>query len=323
MKRLLLLICTLCFCFSALGEGQIHLYGERHGDEALLKRELTLWQNAYAQGQRHLFLELPYYTAQYLNQWMASPSDALLEAVYQDWAGTASYQPQVKSFYQAIKSACPETVFHGVDVGHQYHTTGRRYLAESKPGSPDYLAAQACIRQGEIYYQTGDGQYRENCLAENLIAAQEPLGGEAVTGIFGSAHTNPGQVGSLAHQLWAHYGSRLQCTDLTALPLSTQTLDFMGASCTASYFGRQDLSAFLPQYSHREFYRLENTYELCRHLPLTGNVLPYGNYPMPIEKGQVFLIVMTLQDGSQQYEYHRSDGHLWQNQPVTSQFLLP
>ena len=30
-------------------------------------------------------------------------------------------------FYRTIKEQCPETVFHGTDVGHQYDSTGARY----------------------------------------------------------------------------------------------------------------------------------------------------------------------------------------------------
>ncbi|MBQ8536556.1 MAG: hypothetical protein IJ461_04040 [Clostridia bacterium] len=311
----------------ALAAGQIHLYGERHGDAQMLAKELSLWEEAYKAGQRHLFVELPYYTAQYLNQWMQAENDDILDAIYCDWRGSASHAPQVKGFYQAIKARCPETVFHGTDVGHQYQTTGARYLAELEQqnltDSPAYRQAQSCIQQGQAYYETGDALYREKALVANFIAAYDALGDAAIMGIYGSAHTEPTAAGSMAAQLQAHYGDALQCTDLTAQPLYTRRVDFMGASYTASYFGKQDLSAYFPQYSHREFWRLEGAYEACAGLSLNGNVLPYHNYPMPVAPGQVFLVVMTLQNGSQVSEYYRSDGNTWQDQPVTEQFLLP
>lgn len=77
---------------------------------------------------RHLFVELPYYTAEFLNIWIKEDSDEILEELFEDWKGTASYATCVKDFYRRIKAECPETVFHGTDVGHQYDTTGKRYL---------------------------------------------------------------------------------------------------------------------------------------------------------------------------------------------------
>ena len=50
--------------------GEIYLYGEYHANEHLLQKELALWKDCYARGVRYLFVELPYYTAQYLNLWM-------------------------------------------------------------------------------------------------------------------------------------------------------------------------------------------------------------------------------------------------------------
>ncbi len=52
-------------------EGQIYLYGEQHGNDAILEKELELWYDHYHKdGMRHLFLEHPYYTAEFLNIWM-------------------------------------------------------------------------------------------------------------------------------------------------------------------------------------------------------------------------------------------------------------
>ena len=47
---------------------------------------------------RHLFIEMPYYTAEFLNIWMQSDSNDILDLVYSGWIGTAAYNPNVKSF---------------------------------------------------------------------------------------------------------------------------------------------------------------------------------------------------------------------------------
>ena len=49
-------------------------------------------------------------------------------APYYDTDGTLTHVPEVLEFYKSIKKNCPETIFHGTDVGHQYETTGERYL---------------------------------------------------------------------------------------------------------------------------------------------------------------------------------------------------
>ena len=108
--------------------GQIFLYGEEHAVGRILEREFELWSSYYQEGIRDLFVELPYYTAEYMNIWMQADNDEILDALYQDWAGTAIYSEEVLDFYKRIKRECPETVFHGTDVGHQYNTIGERFL---------------------------------------------------------------------------------------------------------------------------------------------------------------------------------------------------
>ncbi|MGP1432495.1 MAG: hypothetical protein ACTTJ4_09355 [Treponema sp.] len=55
-----------------------------------------------------------------------------------------------------IKELCPQTVFYGTDVGHQYSTTEERFqrYLESKQqrNIPAYLRAQEIIQQGIAYY---------------------------------------------------------------------------------------------------------------------------------------------------------------------------
>ena len=73
---------------------------------------------------------------------------------------------------------------------------------------------------------------------------------------------------------------------------------------------------------------MENAYEDFKHKP-TGedlggdlNVLPYNNYVMDMETGQVFVIDYTAKDGSVTRQYYRSDGVVWEGMTSTSEFIL-
>ena len=172
---------------------------------------------------RHLFVELPYYTAKFLNLWMKADNDAILDAVYADWEGTASYTPVVKAFYKSIKTQYPETIFHGTDVGHQYFSTGKRFLEyleqNNLQDSEQYILTQEAIAQGEYFYDKSDDVYRENKMTENFIRefdALNPQGEEKITkimGIFGAAHTGLNakdfakKTPNMATQLQKYYGN--------------------------------------------------------------------------------------------------------------------
>jgi len=238
------------------------LYGEQHGVPKILDREFELWQDYYdTQGMRHLFIEIPYYTGEFLNMWMQEDDDAILDAVYDDWDGASDHTPDVKAFYQKIKSECPKTIFHGTDVGHQRQTTGKRFLqileeaGETK--SEQYRLAQEAIRQGELYYEEYDEAYRENTMVENFIREFDQLDGESIMGIYGSAHTgiedmesSTGSVPCMANQLAARYGAALRSEDLSYLakdidPLKVETVTVAGKEYQASYFGEQDLTGLV------------------------------------------------------------------------------
>lgn len=318
--------------------GQIYLYGEMHGIEKILDKELEIWSEYYhKENMRHLFVELPYYTAEFLNSWMQSDNDDILDTVYNEWEGTASYNPFVKDFYKKIKSECPQTVFHGTDVGHQYNTTGKRFLeylsSSGLEGSAQYLLSQDAIEQGQHYYDNDDDAYRENKMAENFIREFDKLSGENIMGIYGGAHIgleamdyNTHTVPSMANQLKARYDDAVHSEDLAWIakdiePSRTDTIIVNEKEYVASYFGKQDLS-WLEDYSHREFWRLENAYNDFKDRPKTGDVLPYDNYLMLIETGQVFVIDYTKKDGSVVRVYHRSDGNDWEGMPSTEEFTL-
>ncbi len=319
--------------------GQIYLYGESHANETILNKELELWHSYYHDdGMRHLFVELPYFTAEYLNLWMQSDDNSILEQLYQDWEGTAIQSETVLRFYEQIKADCPETIFHGTDVGHQYSTTGARYLEylenNNLSASEKYQLAKENMEQGKKYYNRSDHKYRENTMTENFIREFESLMGESIMGIYGSAHTGTeakdlytNSIPCMANQLKNHYGANLHSEDLSPLAnhmeaLGTEILTIAGKEYEATYFGKVDLSAVLPDFQCREFWRLENAYDDFKEYPVTGNVLPYNNYPFAIETGQIFVIVYTKADGSIYTEYHRCDGNTWQGSLSTEEFRI-
>ncbi|MCL6604668.1 MAG: hypothetical protein K6T94_17535 [Paenibacillus sp.] len=153
--------------------GNIYLYGETHGEAKIIDKEFELWSEYYHnEGMRHLFVEMPYFTAEYLNLWMQSDNDDILEEIYEDWEGTTSHNTYTRAFYKKIKGECPETIFHGTDIGHQYDTTGSHFLsylaANDRTGTEEYTLTIEAIQQGRFYYSKDDDVYRENKNDEKL-----------------------------------------------------------------------------------------------------------------------------------------------------------
>ena len=322
--------------------GQIYLFGESHSNPIILDTEFNLWKSYYhTKNMRHLFVELPYFTSEYLNLWMKSDNDEILKQIFNDIKGTAACSEASFAFYKKIKSECPETIFHGVDVGHAYASTGERYLkyllesGESK-SSEKYQKAKESIEQGKHYYSKQDHVFRENKMVENFIREYNQLDGADVMGIFGGAHTDPKgmnwktqEIPGFANQLTQYYGKALHTRNLANAagtpyfdaPISVETKVVAGKEYTASYFGEVDLSKLTQGYQSRRFWRLENAYDDFKDNPSVKNVLTYDNYPMPIETGQILLIEYTLKSGSVRTEYHRANGKLENNQPATEQFV--
>lgn len=270
---------------------------------------------------------------------MQAEDDTILLEVYEDWNGSLSYNELVLDFYRSIKADCPETIFVGTDIGHQYDTTGTRYesylRAEGQLNSEEYKRADTCVIQGRHFYGERDEEkqdtYRENAMVENFIAAVERLpAGTDIMGIYGAAHTDPtalfwgGTADSMAKQLAAYYGDKLHCTDLSKLPAPAVTeMDIIvaGQHYTATWLGGEDASVWSQQYQSRTFWRLENAYADFADAALTGDVLPYNNYPGEVETGQVFAIEMIRSDtGASEWFYYRSDGTTWNGLPTTVGF---
>lgn len=317
--------------------GQIYLYGEVHGIDKIIDKEFELWYEYYHnQSMRHLFVELPYYTAEFLNIWMQSDSDDILDILYNDWTGTAMHKPSYKEFFKKIKNQCPETIFYGTDIGHQYSTTGERFLeylrSKNLEDSENYFITKEVIEQGKYFYGNSDHVYRENIMVENFIREFDKLSGESIMGFYGTAHIgleemdHTNSVPSMANQLKKRYGDSISSEDLSSLakdiePYRVDTIQVDGKEYEASYFGEQSLAGF-EDYVCREFWRLEKAYDDFVDRPKTQDVLPYNNYPMLIETGQVFVIDYTKTDGSVIRKYYRSDGYVWNNMPSTEEVIV-
>lgn len=324
--------------------GQIYLYGEAHSVEAIQKKELELWNDYYhTKGMRHLFIEESYYGAEFLNEWMKAKDDTILNEMYNDLQGTVSYNPLTLVFFKTIKEKCPETVFHGTDVGHQYHSTGKRYLqyfeAKNQKDSKQYKLAEEAINQGITFYEHQDFAYRENKMVENFIREYNEIKGESIMGIYGSAHTGldsmsfDNSVPCMATQLEEVYGSIIQSYDLSCMvddqsyvtwvidPIRIDTIKIGNKEYTAAYYGKDDMRGF-KDYSYSEFWRIENAYETFKTKPLVNNVLPFQQFPMLVQIGQVFVVDFTKTDNSVERVYYRSDGEIWNNMEVVTEFTL-
>ena len=194
---------------------RVCLYGEAHGSKEYYDIELKLWQGYYREGCRSLFVELPYYSGEFLNLWMQEDSDAILDAFFEDIEGTLSGNAYYREFLLNLKETCPETVFYGTDVGHQYETTGNRYLtylqAHNLADTETYRLAETCIEQGKKFAaensEYGMSALRERYMIDNFIKAFERCGEQKVMGIYGSWHTDLYQPDRMAYALQKHYQS--------------------------------------------------------------------------------------------------------------------
>ena len=321
--------------------GQIFLLGEAHGLESYYQKEFEIWSAYYNEyGMRDLFREEAYYTSEYLNLWMHADSDDILNELYQDWEGTAAHCQAALDFLKRIKAECPETVFHGTDVGHQFFSTGERFLeylaSTGQSESEAYQLTQECMEQGRVFYggltdgEDSDWAYREDCMAENFIRELEKTDGAGVMGIYGGAHTdvtamNYGsqEVPSMARQLQERYGEVVHIRNLCAglrtddpytdEPLQedrTEQITVGEKTYTARYLGKTELDEKFPEYQYREFWVLEDAFLDFRDKPTHPNpddVLPCDNYPGRITVGQVFAIDYTRADGSVERVFQRYD----------------
>ncbi len=89
----------------------------------------------------------------------------------------------------------------------------------------------------------------------------------------------------------------------------------------ADYLGKVDMDGF-KDYKSRDVWMLKDAYEDVKDYRRTGNVLPYTNYPMWSNRGQVYVIDYTKKDGSVTREFHRFDGLYWDGRLSTEEFII-
>ena len=201
-------------------------------------------------------------------------------------------------------------------------------------GSRQYFLTQEAIEQGKAFYVHVDEAYRENKMTQNFIREFDSLKGKNVMGIYGGAHTgldtiacNTNSIPCMANQLKSRYGKAVHSQDLSWLakdiaPDRVDTIEVNHKKYKASHFGKEDISLWSKDYASREFWRLENAYDDFKNNRKAGDVLPYNNYPMLIEKGQVFAVDYTKKDGSVVRMYYRSDGRIWNKLPSTEEIKI-
>ena len=207
----------------------ICLYGEAHGYKKCYDAELEEWRKFYDEGCRNLFVELPYYSAELLNVWMRADSDEMLDQWFEEIKGTLSGNEYYKEFFREIKKECSDTVFYGTDVGHQFDTTGARYLKYLEDNgletSENYILAKECIRQGQEYRNedtehNGVSALRENYMVSNFIDAYTRCGGGKIMGIYGSYHTDLENAELMAGRLKTQYGDVIGSIKVSTLAFS-------------------------------------------------------------------------------------------------------
>lgn len=339
---ILSLLLVLSFSACKKEPPKVYFYGEGgHGMEININKSYELWYNYYHnEGMRHLFIETSYAGAQLLNIWMQSENDEILDMIRSDIEGTFGYAKEYFYFYKLIKENCPETVFHGNDVGHQYDTTCVRYLeyleANGMKNSEEYSLTLENIEQGKKFYEMYDpnlasgiegDNYREEKMAENFIREFDSLGGESVMGIYGNSHADISgmsyynqELPCMANMISQYYGESVttvyyKIMDLTTKPLSVHTIEFNGKEYAASYWGKRYAAPLEIGYEYLVFYRLENAYEDVKDYKLSINLMLQGwIFPMYINENDVFAVDFIKSDGSSERAFFATvlrNGNPW------------
>lgn len=203
--------------------GKIYMYGELHGQKSIIEKELELWKQYYNEdGMRHLFIEWPYFIAELANLWMSGDNDVILEDII-----ISDFDSKLLiDFIQEIKNSCPDTIFHGTDVGHLYSSVGikyRYYLEDNNLENTEmYILNEEAIEQGRYFHSTRDDIYRESKMVENFIREFNKLNGQSIMGIYGATHVSfeDFELGSqiivsMGYQLSDIYGEQLQTVNLS------------------------------------------------------------------------------------------------------------
>lgn len=283
-----------------------YLLGEIHGSEAVCLKEFEIWKDFYNRGLRHLFLEIPYFEAQFLNLWIKSKDDSVLDELWIDNKGTAGNSVFDREFFIKIKLSCPKTIFHGTDIGHAYNTTGKRYLESILPDSEEYRLALENIEQGRKYYEawkkTADEDYiegdREKDMVKNFIREFDSVEGD-ILGIYGEAHVFSEENGNfgincnMCERIKKHYGDNIHIESnlLKNLinPISRSKILIGGKNYGLSGFGKI-FTPFDESCDYIEIYRVDNSGKDFDEYDRLNNFIPEALYPCALNKNDVFLI---------------------------------
>ena len=317
--------------------GNIYLYGEEHGLKIIKDKEFEIWLDYYNNlGMRHLFIETPYYTAEYLNLWMKSDNDEIMDQLVEDWYANPFDNRVRRLFFENVKIHCPETIFHGTDIGHEYSSTGERYLdyllANNMTNTDQYRIAKENKKQGERFYKDQSTTYREKAIVENFIQAYEALDGESIMGIYGARHANLNgmtkdySAPSMGQQLVEIYGGLIYSEDLRYITKLTSAeridvLNIDGKDYQASYYGKE-FDTNIENIEYREIWRLENNNDDFKNKLTNYNFDYTDKYPIIIYHDDVLVVDLTYNDGSVQRKYLRSDNTDNYGDPIIEEFLL-
>ena len=104
-------------------------------------------------------------------------------------------------------------------------------------------------------------------------------------------------------------------------PERIDKLTIGGKEYEAEYYGKEIISPFYDDFSHREFWKVKDGYEDFADAETTGNVLPYDNYPMEIELNELYVIEYVKNDGSIIREVHKNEAFEWKGQKCTEQVI--
>ncbi|MBQ7873725.1 MAG: hypothetical protein IJ306_00990 [Oscillospiraceae bacterium] len=334
MKKILAIIIAAILAFGFSGcekePPSVYLFGESHGAEIITLKEYELWHDYYHnEGMRHLFIEDSYAGAQFLNIWMQSEDNTILEQLRGDTKGSSAYADVHWDFYRLIKENCPETVFHGTDIGHQYDTTCTRYLEyleeNGMKDSEEYRLALENLEDGKYFYDTldpnlADGykawDFREEKMAENFIREFDSLGGESVMGIYGSSHTPLDGMSNynrnlpcMANMIHQNYGESVTMLstfveDLIDSPIIVETVSVNGKDYEASYYGSIYVANYTDDYEYFNFWRLENAYEDFKGYSKSSRNMTISTFPMPVKENEILVIDYISKTGETERTVH-------------------
>lgn len=317
-------------------KGQIYLYGEQHGQDVIINKEFDLWYDYYHKYEmRHLFMEIPYYTAEYLNIWMQSDNDEILNALYSDFKGGSYHRPSFKAFLEKIKNQCPETIFHGTDVGN-YLITGQRFLeylaSNDMKNTEQYTLTEKALEQFDLCRKNSNNIYREYAMVENFIYEFDKLEDENVMGIYGYQHASLDSINfsvkSMGTQLNELYKEKVYSENLGLLvriEQKVETYKVKSKEYQALYGGNFSLEGAIEgfdHYTYAEFYRLEDAYDDFSDYTTLSTTVPYSKFPFEVEDGQVFVIQFSNPNGETLTKYFRGDGMRKDNELVVNEFKL-